>query len=108
MSKTVSATAASVVYDNAALSAIIGDTVPTKRKRMNLEIIQGNLSEAVEELRRLQRKAARKDLTEEEFQVGLLHAYHHLNFAWNIRHQTTEQYVSQETVQGMGQVSQGD
>ena len=70
MSKTVSATAASVVYDNAALSAIIGDTVPTKRKRMNLEIIQGNLSEAVEELKRLQRKAARKELTEGEFQVG--------------------------------------
>jgi len=68
--------------------------VPAKRKRMNLEIIQGNLSEAVEELKRLQRKAARKELTEEEFQVGLLHAYHHLNFAWNIRRQTTEQYAS--------------
>ena len=44
--------------------------MPAKRKRMNLEIIQGNLSEVVEELRRLQRKAARKELTEGDFQVG--------------------------------------
>jgi hypothetical protein len=68
--------------------------MPAKRKRLNFAIIQSNLSEAVEELQGLERKAAKEKLTEAEFQVGLLHAYHHLNFSWNIRHRTTEEYAS--------------
>ena len=38
---------------------------------MNLKIIQSNLSEAVKELQRLVRKAAKEKLGEGEFQVGL-------------------------------------
>jgi hypothetical protein len=56
--------------------------MPANRKLMNLEIILSNLSEAVEELQRLAQKAAKQELSEGEFQVGLRHAYHHLNFAW--------------------------
>jgi hypothetical protein len=51
---------------------------------MNLEITRSNLSEAVEELQRLERKTATAELNEGDLQVRLLHAYHHPNFAWNI------------------------
>jgi hypothetical protein len=56
--------------------------MPAKRRRLNFAIIRSNLSEAVEELQRLDRKGAKEELTEAEFQVGLRHAYHHLKFAW--------------------------
>jgi hypothetical protein len=64
------------------------------RKPMNLEIIGSNIAEAIEELRNLQNKATNGTLTEEDFQIRLLHAYHHLNFSWNIRHVATSQYAS--------------
>ena len=65
----------------------------TKRKRLNRKIIAGNLAEAIEELEELQNSASNGSLTEVELTVGLLHAYHHLNFAWNIRHVPTAQYA---------------
>jgi hypothetical protein len=68
--------------------------MPGKRKHMNLEIIRSNLSEALEELHGLEQKAASGELNEGDFQVRLLHAYHHLNFAWNIRYATTAQYAT--------------
>lgn len=68
--------------------------MPAKRTPMNLWIIQSNLSEAVEELQRLKRKAAKEALTEAELQVGLSHACHHLFVTWNARNRTTEQYAS--------------
>ena len=64
------------------------------RKSMNLEIIGHNIAEAIEELRNLHDRATNGTLTEAEFQVGLLHAYHHLNFSWNIRHVATSQYAN--------------
>lgn len=68
---------------------------PEKRKgkRMNLEIIISNLSEAIEELDRIRQLASNGDLNEGEFQVRLCHAYHHLNFSWNIRHIATSRYA---------------
>jgi hypothetical protein len=66
----------------------------TRRKKLNLEIIKSNLSEAREELEKLERKAKNGELTEEELQIGLRHAYHHLNFSWNIRQISTSQYAS--------------
>lgn len=68
--------------------------MPAKRKPMNFKIIQTNLSEAVEELQGLERKAAKEELTVEAFQIGLLHAYLHLNTAWNVKYRTTEEYIS--------------
>ena len=41
----------------------------------------------------MQLSEAACDLSVEALQVGLLHAYHHLNFAWNIRNVPTEQYA---------------
>jgi hypothetical protein len=81
--------------------------MPAKRRRLNFAIIRSNLSEAVEELQRLDRKGAKEELTEAEFQVGLRHAYHHLKFAW-VSDDGTIRLPDRRTVQGMGQVSQGD
>jgi hypothetical protein len=41
---------------------------------------------------KLQRKAADGELVEEELQVGLQHAYHRVNFAWNVRRISTSEY----------------
>ena len=67
--------------------------MPAKRTRLNLKIIGGNLAEAIEELEGLSNLASNGRLREEELQIGLLHAYHHLNFAWNIRYVATQQYA---------------
>ncbi len=65
----------------------------TKRKRLNRKIIAGNLAEAIEQLKELHNSASNGNLDEIELTVGLCHAYHHLNFAWNIRHVPTAQYA---------------
>jgi len=67
--------------------------VATKRRRpFNPRIIESNLSEAIEQLEKLRDCAARKELEEVQLQVGLQHAYHHLNFAWNVRRVSTSEY----------------
>ena len=63
-----------------------------RRKPLNRKIIASNLAEAAEELQKLGSKAADGTLVEAELQIGLLHAYHHLNFAWNIRRTSTTDY----------------
>jgi hypothetical protein len=68
--------------------------VPTKRKSLNLKIVESNLAEAIEELEKLRKLASDGTLKEGAFQVGLLHAYHHLNFAWNIRRVETRDYMN--------------
>src|SRR5437016_1471336 len=68
--------------------------VTAKRTHLNLEIIQSNLSEAIEELETLRRRASRGELSQADLQVGLCHAYHHLNFAWNVRHVPTSKYAN--------------
>jgi hypothetical protein len=51
---------------------------------MNWTTILVQLDEAVDELESLRRRL-RSAPTEAELEVGLRHAYHHLNFAWNTR-----------------------
>jgi hypothetical protein len=65
-----------------------------KGKRLNRRIIASNLAEAIEELRRLHDLASNGKLNETELKVGHCHAYHHLNFAWHIRHVPTAQYAA--------------
>ena len=65
-----------------------------QRKRLNRRIISSNLAEAIEELERLHRLASTGKLHEAEFQVGLCHAYRHLNTAWNIRFVPTSQFAA--------------
>lgn len=68
--------------------------VNQKRHPLNNKIIAGNLAEANEEIAKLIFKAVHGDLKEEELQIGLLHAYHHLNFAWNIRRTPIAEYAA--------------
>lgn len=62
-------------------------------RRINWRIVRSNLPEAREELQRLEAMAADpNDRSEVVLEIGLGHAYHHLNFAWHIRHIKTSQY----------------
>jgi hypothetical protein len=67
----------------------------TRRRPFNRRNISSNLEEAIDELQKLLGKANDGTLQEEEFQVGLLHAYHHLNFAWNTRRISKSEYSQQ-------------
>jgi hypothetical protein len=55
------------------------------KKQLNHRSIASNLAEAIEALAQITQKASHGTLKEEDFQICLLHAYHHLNFAWNSR-----------------------
>jgi hypothetical protein len=65
----------------------------TRRKPFNRKIIGGNIAEAIEQLQKLEQSAAVGTLSETELQIGLAHAYHHLNFAWNVRRVATSEYA---------------
>lgn len=68
--------------------------MPRKKRPLNLETVRSNLAEAIEELQKLEHRAAAGHLHEEGLQVGLCHAYHHMNFAWNIRSVATREYAN--------------
>jgi hypothetical protein len=61
-------------------------------KRINWKVVLSNLAEAREEVERIQNRIKQGNLSEEEFQVFIEHAYHHLNFAWNARHCRMQDY----------------
>jgi hypothetical protein len=63
-----------------------------RRRPFNRKIVRSNLAEAIEQLQELEGKAANGELLEEHLQIGLLHAYHHLNFAWNVRRISMSEY----------------
>ncbi len=63
-------------------------------KRHNWKIIASNLAEAREEIVRLEHEISAKKISREDFEIGLRHAFHHLNFAWNIRHVPIKRYAS--------------
>ena len=61
--------------------------------RLTWRIILSNIAEAREQLEQIEAKAkSKKKPSEIELQLMLEHAYHHLNFAWNIRHVSAERY----------------
>jgi hypothetical protein len=65
-----------------------------KQNRMNWRIIASNLREAREQLEEIERQIEKKTFPDEiELQLWLEHAYHHLNFAWNIRRIKTKEYA---------------
>lgn len=63
-------------------------------KQLNFEIMESNLAEAIEQLQKLRTEAANETLTAVDFQIGLLHAYHHINWSWNTRHVETSKYAN--------------
>lgn len=66
----------------------------SKQRALNATIIATNLAEANQEVANLLFKAVHGGLKEGELEIGLLHAYHHLNFAWNIRRTSTANYMN--------------
>lgn len=62
--------------------------------KLNWKNILHNITEAREQLEQIEAQAKhKKRISEGELQVMLEHAYHHLNFAWNIRHVSTKHYT---------------
>lgn len=77
------------------------------KNNLNYELLEFHIREAAGELdsllRRIQFMLGRLDktdellvdawgpLTEAGLEVSLAHAYHHMNFAWNVRNKTTEE-----------------
>jgi hypothetical protein len=62
--------------------------------RLNRKIILSNIKEAREELEKIEKLLEDKKLSEIDLQIRLEHSYHHLNFAWNIRHSPTKNYAN--------------
>lgn len=78
--------------------------------KLNWGIILHNIAEAREQLEQIEGLAkGEKKPREAELQVMLEHAYHHLNFAWNIRHVSTERYskLSDDEFDEWGKFPQG-
>ena len=64
-------------------------------KHPNWDFINDNIREAQGELISLMRLIAdTKNRSEGRLEVSLRHAYHHLNFAWHVRHVKTEKYAA--------------
>jgi hypothetical protein len=61
--------------------------------KLNWEIVNDNIVEAREQLEEVERQIASEDISEGSFKVMIEHAFHHLNFAWNVRQLSSEQYV---------------
>jgi hypothetical protein len=63
--------------------------------KLNRKIILYNIQDAREELQRIEAMlSAKSPPGEGTFQVAMQHAFHHLNFAWNIRHWPSERYAN--------------
>jgi len=61
---------------------------------MNWQIIKSNIKEAREELEKIENEIdSSEPLEETELMLMMEHAYHHLNFAWNIRNVSTDRYT---------------
>ena len=61
--------------------------------RLNWKIILSNIAEAREQLEEIEARVKDEKKPDEiELQILLEHAYHHLNFAWNIRHIPNKRY----------------
>ncbi len=60
-------------------------------RKLVWENIAYNLQDALDELQKLDNLISSGNLPDEsEFQVAMEHIYHHLNFAWNARHNSIE------------------
>ncbi len=61
--------------------------------RLNRQIILSNIADSREQLGQIDARVRNeKKPAEGELQILFEHAYHHLNFAWNIRHIPTKGY----------------
>lgn len=64
------------------------------RRPINWRIVLSNVTEAREELQQLEAIIAdRTRRSRESLEVSLSHAYHHLNYAWRVKHVPTSRYA---------------
>lgn len=62
---------------------------------LNWTIILYDIREAREQLEQTEKRVNDgENVSEIEFEIMLQHAYHHLNFAWNVRHVATSKYAN--------------
>jgi len=60
----------------------------------NIELIADNIQEAKDELEDILSEINKNnDYSDVELKIALEHAYHHLNYAWNIRNVKTEKLL---------------
>jgi hypothetical protein len=64
----------------------------------NKEVILSNIVEAREELEKIEKELLEKSYDEAEFKIALGHAYHHLNYAWNVRKASEKELVEHSDV----------
>ncbi len=64
-------------------------------KKLNWKIIKSNISEAREELQKIESLIESEGFPDTgEFQIMVEHAYHHMNFAWNARNIPSKRYAN--------------
>ena len=61
--------------------------------KLNWEIVKWNIAEAREELERIEKLIANNEISEGSLEVGMIHAFHHLNKAWNARRASISRYA---------------
>ena len=65
--------------------------------KVNWLIVIQDLMDAKEELEKLERKVSSQDYPDEiEFRIALQHIFHHLDFAWNTRNISPDEYAGLE------------
>src|SRR4051794_34297542 len=62
--------------------------------KINAEVVLSNISEAREELEKIEELVRSGEGLEDDGDLIVMfgHAYHHMNFAWNARHVADEKY----------------
>jgi len=58
------------------------------------EIVLQNIAEAREQLEQIEKSLLDLEYDETELRVNLEHAYHHLNYAWNVRNEADAAVVA--------------
>jgi len=62
--------------------------------KLNWEIVLWNITEAREQLEQIEQSIKSGEISEGSFRVLLEHAFHHVNFACNIRKVTSKRYAN--------------
>lgn len=72
--------------------------------KLNIKNILYNIKDAREQLENIEKLLEEENLSEVNFEIKLAHAYHHLNFAWNIRHLSDKRFqkMSEEDFKNWG------
>jgi hypothetical protein len=72
---------------------LIEMSVVDSQKTISWRTVAGDIAEARDQLEKLEDAIKKQALSAGELQVGLQHAYFHLNFAWNARHASGTRYA---------------